>query len=457
MESIEIKQPENKMGTMPISRLLISMAIPMMIAMLFQSLYNIVDSIFVARLGENALAAVTLAFPLQMVMLQVGVGTGVGVNALLSKSLGERNFERVHKSALHGLFLAALSAAVCVLIGFWGVDFYFQTQTADPQILQYGRDYTVPLCFFAVTLFGQVTLERLLMSTGKTSYQMLSQIAGALTNIILDPIMIFGLCGFPRLEVTGAALATIIGECVACALALYFNLRKNHEINFSLKGFRPDRAIIRAIYRVGLPSILMASLGSVMVYGLNRILIGFSATAVAALGVYFRLQSFIFMPVFGLNNALVPIVAYNFGARNKARILRAIELGILYALGIMLCGSLIFQVFPEQLLGWFNAGAEMLRIGIPALQIISLHFAFASVCIVMISVFQALGRGIESLILAFARQILVLLPAAWLLSLTGRVTAIWWAFPIAECAAMACALGFFYRAYQRKIKPLEQD
>ncbi|GBR77485.1 putative efflux protein MATE family [Candidatus Termititenax dinenymphae] len=445
---------ENKMGTMPISKLLLSMAIPMMIAMLFQALYNIVDSIFVARLGEEALAAVTLAFPLQMIMLHIGVGTGVGVNALLSRSLGERNFSRVNKTAMNGLFLAGISALVFMAIGFLGVNAYFGSQTSNPQILKYGNDYLFWVCVFAPTLFGQVMFERLLMSTGKTQYQMVSQIAGALTNIVLDPIMIFGLFGFPRLEVVGAAVATVIGEGVAMSVALYFNLAKNHEIDFSFKGFRPDWQIIRRIYRVGVPSILMASLGSVMVYGLNRILIGFTATAVAVLGVYFRLQSFIFMPVFGLNNAMVPIVAFNFGARNKVRIIHTVELSLIYALGIMLLGMLAFHIFPDKLLGLFNAGAEMLRIGVPALQVISLHFIFAAVCIVMISVFQALGRGIESLILAFARQILVLLPAAWLLSLTGDVRMIWWSFPIAEGVAVLFALGFFRRAYVRKIKPL---
>jgi Na+-driven multidrug efflux pump len=293
------------------------------------------------------------------------------------------------------------------------------------------------------------------MSTGKTHYQMISQMVGALTNIILDPIMIFGLFGFPRLEVVGAAVATVIGEGVAMGLALYFNLHKNHEIKFSFRGFRPDWQIIRGIYAVGLPSILMASLGSVMIYGLNRILMGFTATAVAVLGVYFRLQSFIFMPVFGLNNAMVPIVAFNFGAKRKARIIRTIELSLMYALGIMTVGILIFQLFPDKLLGLFNAGTEMLRVGVPAMRIISLHFIFAAVCVVMISLFQALGRGIESLILAFARQILVLLPAAWLLSLTGNVLMIWWAFPIAEGVAVLFALGFFRRAYLRKINPLE--
>ncbi|MDR2431288.1 MAG: MATE family efflux transporter [Candidatus Margulisbacteria bacterium] len=460
MAAIEIiagnEPPQNAMGTRPVNRLLLSMAIPMMFAMLVQSLYNIVDRIFVARLGETALAAVSLTFPLQMLLLHISVGTGVGVNALLSKSLGERNFALVRRSALNGLFLGVLTSLVFVSVAFWGVDFYFQNQKVSGAILAYGRDYLRLVCLFSFTLVGQVLLERLLMSTGKVVCQMISQIAGALINLALDPIMIFGLFGCPRLEVAGAAVATVIGEAAAMLLALYFNLRKNKEIDFSLKGFRPDWAVLGRIYSVGIPSILLGALGSVMVYGLNRILLGTaaSASAVAVLGVYFGLQSFIFMPVFGLNNALIPIVAFNFGARQKRRIWRAIELSCLYAVGLMTLGLLIFQIFPAELLRLFNATPQMLAVGVPALRIISAHYIFAALCIEAISVFQALGHGLESLCAAAFRQLALLLPAAWLLSLLPDANAIWWSFPLAEIGSLIMVAALIQRVYARQIRPL---
>lgn len=440
------------MGVMSVHRLLLTMSIPMMISMMVQALYNIVDSIFVAMLNENALTAVSLAFPVQNLMIAIGVGTGVGVNAFLSKSLGEKNFEYVNKSAMNGILLVWISSALFMAAGFFFSEAFFRTQTAIEDIVEYGRDYMSIICIFSFAIFNQVTFERLLTSTGKTFYAMISQVSGAITNIILDPIMIFGLLGFPALGVKGAAIATVIGQLVGASLGLFFNLRVNQEIRLSFKGLKPDRAIIGRIYAVGAPSILMAASGSIMVYGVNKILIGFTTTATAVFGVFFKLQSFVFMPVFGLNNAMVPILAYNYGAQKKERITKTIKLGVSYAMGIMLVGLIFFQLIPDKLLLLFNATPEMFSIGVTAFRINSLIFVFAGFCIVFISVFQALGNGMASLCIAVARQILVLVPVAWLLSLSGVLNAVWWAFPIAECVSLILSIFFMKRMYDRKIK-----
>jgi putative MATE family efflux protein len=455
MEDIKETRPENKMGVMPIHKLLLSMSIPMIISMIVQALYNVVDSVFVAQLGENALTAVSLAFPVQSLIIGVGAGTGVGVNAFLSKSLGEKNYSNVHKSALNGIFLSWLGCAVFMLVGIFATDAFFRTQTNNEEIVKFGNDYLFYICVCSFGVFNQIMLERLLISTGKTFYAMISQTVGAVTNIILDPIMIFGLLGCPRMEVAGAAIATVIGQTAGACVAFYFNLTKNKEISFYLKGFRPSLTIMKRIYAIALPSILMSSVGSVMVYWLNRILISFTATAAAVFGVYFKLQSFVFMPIFGLNNGMVPILAYNFGARKRERITGTIKLSLVYAVSIMLLGTLIFHLFPTQLLRMFNATPEMLSLGVPALRIISVHFFFAGFCIVFLSVFQALGNGVESLIVAVSRQLILLLPIAWVLSWTGKVIAIWWAFPITEIGTLTLCLIFMKRTYDRKIKTIE--
>jgi putative MATE family efflux protein len=448
------RRPENKMGVMPIHRLLLSMSIPMIGAMVVQALYNVVDSIFVAQIGENALTGVSLAFPVQMLLIGVAVGTGVGLNAYLSKSLGEKKFDTVNKTAMNGIFLAWVSCALFTLFGFLGVEAFFRAQTDISEIVGYGQEYLFVICIFSFGAFNQITLERLLTSTGRTFYSMISQTAGAVTNIILDPIMIFGLLGCPEMGVTGAALATVIGQTVGAGLALYFNLRKNTEIELSLKGFRPSLGIIKRIYAVGLPSILMGSLGSAMTYGLNSILISFTSTAAAVFGVYFKLQSFIFMPIFGLNNGMVPILAYNLGARKKERITGTIKLSLMYALGIMALGTAVFQIFPDKLLMMFNATEDMLSLGVPALRIISLHYLFAAFCIIALSVFQALGNGLYSLFVATSRQLFLLLPIAWALSLSGTVNAIWWAFPATEAATLVLCAILLKRAFDTTLKTL---
>ncbi len=432
------------------------LAIPMIISMLVQALYNVVDSIFVSRINENALSAVSLAFPMQTLMMAVVAGTAVGINALLSRSLGEKNPEKAIKTANNGIFLAVIGCAAFILFGFVGARIYFESQTNVLEIINYGHSYLSICTIFSFGVFGEVTFNRLLQSTGKTIYTMITQATGAVINIILDPIMIFGLCGFPKMGVAGAAVATVIGQTVGMLLAIYFNITKNNEIKLSARGFKPDGKIIKQIYAVGVPSIVMMTIGSFMTYGINRILLGFTTTATAVFGVYFKLQSFVFMPVIGLNNGMVPILAYNYGARRKQRMIKTIKLSILYAVGIMFIGLAVFQVFPGRLLSLFNASSDMLSIGIPALRIISLSFLFAGFCIIAGSVFQALGNGMLSMIVSVARQLVVLLPAAYLLSLTGSVNAVWWSYPVAEVSSLLLSGLFLKYIFDKKIRLVEE-
>jgi len=450
-------QNENKMGVMPVKKLLLSMSIPMMIAMIVQAMYNVVDSIFVAQISENALTAISLAFPIQNLMIAVGIGTGVGMNALLSKSLGEKNFKQVNKAADNGVFLGILGYLLFLLFGVLGSKLFFSTQTNDLEIIKYGTTYLSICCIFSFGIFGQLTFERLLQSTGKTFYTLITQGVGAVVNIVLDPILIFGYFGFPRMGIKGAAVATISGQIIAMLLAIYLNKQKNHEIKLSIRDFRPDLKIIKKIYAVGLPSIVMVSIASIMVYGMNKILLSFTATATAVFGIYFKLQSFVFMPVFGLNNGMVPILAYNLGAKKKGRIVKTIKLSVIYATGITLLGLIIMQVFPNQIFALFNAEKNMLLLGIPALRIISISFIFAGCSIVLLSVFQALGHGMLSLEVSVIRQLVILLPVAYVLSLTQSVNLIWWAFPISELIAAVFALAFMKRVYHKEIENIKSD
>lgn len=433
---------KNKMGIMPVNKLLLSMSVPMMLSMLVQALYNVVDSIFVARISENALTAVSLAFPVQSLMIALGVGTGVGVNAVLSRALGEKDYDKVNKCAMNAIFLTALNVCVFLLVGLFLVKPFYYGQTSDAEIVGYGIQYLSIVLIFSFGLYSQFIFERLLQSTGKTFFTMITQMTGAIINIILDPILIFGLCGMPKLGVAGAAIATVTGQIVAALLAIFINLKMNTEIKFSFENFHPSAGIIKEIYVVGVPSIIMQSIGSVMVYGMNQILIAFSSTATAVFGVYFKLQSFIFLPVFGLNNGMVPIIAFNYGAGKRERLLKTIKLSILYAVVIMSVGVLIFQVFPDKLFALFDASEHMMGMGVPALRIISLHFVIAAFCIVCSSVFQALGNAVYSMITSICRQLLVLLPAAYLLSLLGNVNYVWWAFPIAELVSFVLSILF---------------
>ena len=446
---------ENKMGVMPVTRLLVTMSLPMMLSMLVQALYNIVDSMFVAQLSEDALTAVSLAFPVQSLMIAVASGTGVGINALLSRNLGERNFEGANNAARNGVFLAIVSCIVFALLGLVGSRLFFSLQTDNPVILEYGVQYMSIITLFSVGIFLQITFERLLQSTGRTFYNMITQGTGAIINIILDPIMIFGLFGFPRLEVAGAAIATVVGQIVAVIMSFCFNHFKNKEISLSPRGFRPHGRTILFIYKVGIPSIIMQSIGSVMTFGMNKILLMFSSTAAAVFGVYFKLQSFIFMPVFGLNNGMIPIIAYNYGARNKHRIIETSRKSVLIAVCIMILGFAIFQIFPAFFLSTlFRASENMLAIGVPALKIISISFLFAGYCIIVGSIFQALGNGVYSLIISAARQLIVILPVAYIFATVFGLSMVWWAIPIAEIVSVILSTLLLKRIYRKVIKPL---
>lgn len=447
---------ENKMGVMPVRRLLITMALPMMISMLVQALYNVVDSIFVAQISESALTAVSLVFPFQNLMISIGVGTAVGVNALLSRSLGEKNFALADQTAENGVFLSLLSYLAVLVLSLTLAQPFMAIQIDDPEIISYGVSYLRLVGGLSVGMFAAIMLERLLQSTGRTFYTMITQGLGAVINIVLDPLMIFGIGPFPEMGVAGAALATVIGQCVGAVLALYYNIRRNPEIHPKLRGFRPNGAVIRRIYAVGVPSILLSSIGSVMTFGMNKILGAFNSTAVAVFSAYFKLESFIFMPVFGLNNGIVPIIAYNYGARKPDRIRAAAKLGFLYGAAIMAVGVLLFWLIPGRLLGIFNASDYMLEIGIPALRLISLSFLPAAFGIVTSSVCQALGHGVLSLIVSVLRQLVLILPVSWLLGHFVGLSAVWAAFPFAEVFSFLLSAVFMGYMFKTVVRPLEQ-
>lgn len=446
-------QKENKMGVMPVKKLVISMSLPMMISMLVQALYNVVDSIFVSQVCEDALTAVSLAFPAQNLMIGVATGTGVGINALLSRSLGAKDYENANKIASQGVFLSMMSAVFFLLFGLFGSKLFFATQVEqDTQIFSYGVDYLVIVCGVSVGVFGQVVMERLMQATGKTTLSMLTQLTGAIINIILDPLLILGIGPFPRLEVKGAAIATVIGQIVAFIMGIVLHTKLNKEIKLSFKKFRPDVKTIAEIYKIGVPSIIMVAIGSVMTFCLNKILLAFSSTAAAVFGVYFKLQSFVFMPIFGLNNGVIPIIAFNYGAKNKERIMSTLRFSCTLAVSIMAVGTLLMWLFPETMLRLFDASEDMMAIGVPALRTISTPFVLAALCINLGAIFQALGRSHYSMIVSFARQIVVLLPAAYLLSKTGVLSYVWLAFPIAEVMSLMVTLIFFKKINKSLIK-----
>lgn len=444
---------ENKMGTLPIPKLLVSMSVPIMVSMLIQALYNVVDSIFVAKISEDALTAVSLAFPVQVMMIAVAVGTAIGINALLSRRLGEKNYNEANLVTANGIFLSILNAIAFAIFGIFGLKAFFLAFVGPGTVMEMGMSYTSIVSIASFGIFLCITGERLLQATGITIYSMYSQMAGAVTNIILDPILIFGLLGAPKMGVAGAAVATVAGQMVSLILVTVFNIKKNHEISLSMKNFRPNWRIIVEIYRVGLPSIFMQTIGAIMTFGMNKILIVFSATAVSVFGIYFKLQSFVFMPVFGLTSGMIPIVGFNYGARHRERIMHTIKLASLMALAITAVGFAIFQIFPSQILGTlFDASDTMLAIGVPALRIISLHFIFAAISIVISSAFQALGKGMYSLIMSVSRQLVVLLPAAYLLGKYISLNAVWLSFPIAEVVSVTLALVLYRGLYEKEIK-----
>lgn len=459
---MESELSQNKMGTMPIRKLLISMSLPMMASMLVQALYNIVDSIFVARVSEAALTAVSISFPIQNLMIAFGVGIGVGVNALLSKSLGEGDQPRAQRIALQGIFIEVICCVIFILVGIFAMDLFFRGQTADAEIIALGKDYLSICCIFSVGLFAQLIFERLLQATGRTVLSMISQCAGALINIIFDPILIFGVSwlGIPAMGVTGAAIATVFGQIVGGIVAIVLNVRRNRELAFRFRGFHPDGKLCGSILFIGIPSAIMGAIGSFMTYGVNKILFAFEEvgkTAAAVFGVYFKLQSFVFMPVFGLNNGMVPIVSYNYGAKRPDRITQTIRLSAIYAVAIMAAGVAVVQLIPDKLLLLFDASEQMLTIGVPALRIISTCFVFAGFSIVCSSVFQALGNSIFSMIMSITRQLAVLLPAAYILAHAFGLHAVWYAFPIAEFASLALSIIMLSHTYKKVITPLAAD
>lgn len=448
---------ENKMGIMSTGKLLFSMAVPMMISMLVQAFYNVVDSVFVAQISENALNAVSLAFPLQNLMIAFGGGTAVGINALLSRSLGAKKQEDADRAANTGIFLAICSSVVFALIGIFLSRPFFLVQTDIEEIVSYGTDYTSVCLGFSFGIFFQFCFERLLQSTGRTSLAMVTQLIGAVINIILDPILIFGKFGMPAMGVKGAAVATVIGQIVAAIIAIIINIRFNPDINIRIKDIRWHTQTVKEIFKVGFPSIVMQSIGSVMTFGLNKILMSFTETATAVFGAYFKLQSFVFMPVFGLNNGMVPIIAYNYGAKNPDRVKSTIKIAIISAVAIMSAGAAVFQIIPDVLLSFFNASENMLAIGVPALRTISLSFFLAGFCMIASSVCQAIGNPFYSLIVSVCRQLVVLLPVAWLLSQTGKLEMVWWAYPFAELFSLTLSAIFLGKTMKKANKIMKSN
>ena len=437
---------ENKMGVLPEGRLLAGMAVPMMISMLVQALYNVVDSVFVAQLSEDALNAVSLAFPLQNLMIAFGGGTAVGINALLSRSLGEKRQDMADKAANTGIFLALCNFAAFAVIGLLFSRIFFRLQAGGEEVIvEYGTQYASICLGCSIGIFIQFCFERLLQSTGRTALAMCTQLLGAVTNIILDPILIFGLLGAPRLEVAGAAIATVAGQILAACAAIVLNLKKNPDIHIIPREIRWNRMVAAEIYRVGFPSIVMQSISSIMTFGMNKILFTFTKTATAVFGAYFKLQSFIFMPVFGLNNGMVPIISYNYGAARLDRVRKTVKLTVCTAVCIMTCGFALFQLIPGTLLSFFNASGDMLSIGRLALRIISVHFPLAGFAIIAGSVCQAIGNPLYSLTISVCRQLVVLLPVAWLLAQTGRLELVWLAFPAAEIVSVTLSAIFLRR------------
>ena len=435
---------ENKMGTMPVNKLLINMALPMMISMLVQALYNIVDSIFVARISEEALTAVSMAFPMQNLMIGVAGGVGVGTNALLSRALGEGRHEEADKMAVQGIFITACSYIIFLAIGLFFAREFFVIQGANEVIADYGYDYLSVILIISFGCLFQMIFERLLQATGRTFYSMITQGTGAIINIILDPILIFGLLGAPRLGIVGAAAATVAGQKV------------NKEIHITFKGFRPSGKRIGNILFIGIPSVIMMAIGSVMTFCMNKILVVFTSTAVAVFGVYFKLQSFAFMPIFGMNSGMVPIIAFNYGAKREDRVIQTLKLAVMYAEIIMVLFMIAVQIFPVPMLSIFSASSDMIRMGVPALRTISISFIFAGICIICSSFFQALGSSIYSMLVSFVRQIIFLVPCAYIFSRTGNVNLVWWAWPIAELASVALSVFFFVRVKKKKFGFMEQ-
>lgn len=453
-------QQENKMGVMPVKKLVLNMSLPMMASMLVQALYNIVDSVFVSQLSEQALTAVSLAFPAQNLMIGLATGMGVGMNALLSRALGAKDHERARKAAENGLILSFIGFIIFFIFGMFFSRFFFAAQTTDESIIEMGTQYLRICCCLSLAMYFAITFERFLQSTGRTFYTMITQGAGAIVNIVMDPICIFVL----DMGVAGAAVATVMGQVVSMSLAIYFNHKKNPEVHVKLSKIRPDFRMMWQIVLIGFPSVLMMAIGSVMTFCMNKILILYTAgkeTAATVFGVYFKLNSFIFMPIFGLNNGVVPIVAYNYGAQKRKRMTETIRFAVTISVSIMTVGMIIFELCPHLLLSIFEASDNMMAIGVPALRIIGTTFPFAGVTIILGTVFQALGKSMYSMLNSFLRQLVALVPAAYVLARVGMQIGnhdlVWWSYPIAEVVSLASALYFFVRVHRSIIKPIPEE
>ncbi len=454
-----MQQERSRMlGELPMGKLVPKVSVPIMISMLVQALYNVVDSIFVARYDANALTAVSLAAPIQLLMIALSTGLGVGINSLIARKLGEKNPEQARKAAKNGLLLEAMGAGLFILVGLVFAPMLMRMFTPDAVLQKLGSTYLGIVCSVSIGLFLSITLERMLQSTGNTVYSMAVQLSGAVTNIILDPILIFGMFGLPAMGIAGAAWATVIGQLFSMTLGFFLNQKKNTELKLDRHGWKLDLGMVKGILTVGLPSTVMASIGSLLNVLMNLLVIQYGNVAVSVLGVYFKLQSFVFMPVFGLSNGMVPIVGYNFGARDRHRVYACVKVALGYAVTIMLAGMLLFMLAPHWLMGLFEANgpSELTALGVPALRTISLHFLLAAVGITVSTVFQAVGKGSYSLVMSLCRQLVVLLPAAWILSSLGGLAAIWWAYPIAEGVSLAICLLLFRKCDRELLKPLGQ-
>ncbi len=444
---------ENKMGVRPIPSLVLSMSFPIMLSMLVQALYNVVDSLYVSHYSQDALTALTLAFPLQNLLIAVSVGTSIGINSLISRKLGAKDTKAANKAAGNGITISLLSWLLFALIGLFFTRRFIAFFTTDAELLKMGHRYSAIALIFSLGIFIDITCERILQSTGDTVRPMIIQMTGAIVNIILDPILIFGLLGAPRMGVVGAAIATVFAQHVSAAMAIYY-VRKNKEITITRGDLTLERKTVKDIYAVGLPSIIMQSIATVLNTSLNKIIIGFGTAAVAVFGIYFRLQSFIFMPIFGLNSGLIPIIGYNYGAKRPKRITEALRVGILVSFIIMATGFLLFTLIPHIFLGWFNATEAMVAIGTVAMRRISLCFVSAGFCIVLGALFQATGDGYITMITSVTRQLVFLLPSAYLLGKYFGLDALWFSFIIAESASLLLTIYYFIRLYRKKIRPL---
>lgn len=449
----ETKQSEI-MGKLPENKLLLKLALPMILSMLLSALYNVVDSIFVGKISQDALTAVSLAFPMQNLIIALGVGVGVGANALISRALGEKKYKDANRYATNSIFIIAIIYVIFALVAGSLSRSFISWQTTSQPVIEYGTEYLQICCYASAGLFFSLVFEKILCSTGKTTYAMISQLVGAVVNIILDPILIFGLIGLPALGVKGAAIATVVGGGCSALTGFLMAKYKNKDVSISFKKFRPHGKTIGEIFRIGLPTTVLNAVGSVMTFSVNIILQKLHESAVTVFGIYFKIQSLVFMPLFGLTNAMVPIVAYNYGAGSKKRIMKTVKLSIMYATIFMIFATVIAECFPRQILALFSATPDMYEIGVPAIRILFSTYILVGVNVCILSICQALGKSVISMICSLLRQLIVLIPAAYLLAHFFGLPTVWFSFTIADFFSTAIALFFGILIYKKYIKPL---